>query len=136
MTTWLKLLPLEVDSIKSVIDTPLEVGPKDHAVGVLSNYLQKLLTLWRLTDRATEQCQIDMKYSTDKDEREKLHAKFHELRDKAEAVSNIFWIAVRDDFDLWGKESVGIRKGFTIVWSDSEPEDNLPPFLRGFLRLE
>ena len=133
MSTWLKLLPLELQSIpeREYINPKAKVDPKkDHIVGDMTEDQKKLYTRWLNLEQVFEQTLLEAKYETDEDKQKKLLIKVEELHTKAEVVKEIFWISVRDEFELWGKGAIGVRKGFKVVWSE---EENEPKTLRDFL---
>ena len=82
--------------------------------------LKKLYTLLMETLKSAEQNFLNAKFARDNEERDSSFRKFCELQEKARALHNIFWISVKDTFGLWNKDSVGVRKGFKVVWGAVE----------------
>jgi len=124
--SWLKLLSIELANINELIEPDAELDSlRDHAVGVASEELQRLYTLARNLKEASEYAKLQARFGKDNSTKEEATEKAYELSKKAEIIQEIFWICLRDEFELWGKSSVGIRKGFVVVYSDFEP----PSFL-------
>ena len=57
-----------------------------------------------------------------------LLARQKELRSvskKSEVVSTMMLVSIRDQYDLWDKPEVGVRKGWQVVWSELSEEKQL-----------
>jgi len=127
MTTWLKLLPLELQEITDFMEPPMEVEQNDNIVGVMSDDLKRLYTLWRVCTRGFEQAKLDYRFSNNN----KDLVKGQEYKFKAEALQRIFWTCVNEEFNLWDKPETGVRKGWQVCWSDeSSGEPHFPEFFR------
>ena len=126
-TTWLKLLPLELQGITDIMEPPGDVGENDNVVGVMSDDLKRLYTLWRMCTKESEQARLNYRYSPNPEDKHKAL----EYKSKAEALQHIFWTCVNEEFDLWHRYSTGVRKGWQVCWSEeSDDEPHLPDFLR------
>ena len=130
MSTWLKLLPLEIKEVNDLGEPDTEVNIHDHIVGELSNDLRKLYTMWKKTTEVAARTKVDLLFSNSK-HKEELDRRFSELSSKSEALREIFWIGVHDEHDLWSKDSVGVRRGWKVVWSDSSSGPNLRDIIGG-----
>ena len=132
MSTWLKLLPMELDSIEDnlLLEPDHSIRNDDIEVGEMSAICKKLFTLGRLLEKDASQSYLDSKYCPDKDRKLELQSKASELGTKSGVLKEIMWISIKDDFNLW-RETIGIRMGFKVVIS--KPDDDMPQFLRGFL---
>ena len=135
MSTFLKLLPLELNGIEpdDYVQPKAPLGNRENQVGVMSDDLKKLYTLWNNLEKDASQHLLDYKYSNRQDDL--LLAKAAELGSKAEIVKGLFWVSFNDEFELWNKRNIGIREGFIAVWYE-ETSPPLPPFLRGFFGME
>ena len=113
MSTWLKLLPLELQEIDPLIEPTAEIREGETVAGVVSGELRKVYTLWRSLEKQADLLAIEFKYrKTTNDELGKVA----ELKAKAEALMMIFWIGVNDDLNLWGHpEQLGIRTDWNVV---------------------
>lgn len=115
MSTWLKLLPLELQEIQDYAEPKQELSPNDDYVGEMSIDLKKLFTLLRSSQKALAAAIVEAQFG------DVQAGKVRELRQKAKAIEDIFWISVKDEHSLWEKERVGVRRGFRVVWSEPEP---------------
>lgn len=129
MSTWIKLLPLEINEIKpdDYIEPAFPLEKRDHEVGAMTDELKKLYTLWRLVEKEAAQTYIEFKYSKTHDD--SILMKSVELRDKSEILKELFWVSLKDEFKLWAKD-VGVRKGYIVVWFENE-EQSPGDILRG-----
>ena len=128
MSNWLMLIPMELSMVEQLLDPPGEVKSSDHQVGEMDNELKKLYTLWQQLEKSTYQTMLDARYKQLTPEEE---AKINEMQQKTSVLRATFWIVVKDTFQLWGKESIGVRHGFMVVWSDSQSGHS---FFERFLR--
>ena len=136
MSTWLKLLPLELDGINKLEyiepDHPSEKG--DHSVGEMSDTTRQLYTLGILLEKDGRQHQLDAHYCDDKTRKLELEAKAVEFLSKATIIRELMWIGIKDEFGLWG-ENIGVRRGFKVVIRPKEGGD-IPPFIKRIMGLE
>lgn len=123
--SWLKMLSVELSIIEpSEFAEPGEdVDPKtDIVVGKASDDLKRIYTLTEKLQEAGARYSIDARFSKDNHLRSDAEKKMHELKRKTETLMDIFWIILKDDFDLWDKDSVGIRKGWKVTYKkDGSP---------------
>lgn len=133
MSTFLKLLPLELEGVdkSQYIDPGSEVEKTDNIVGTAPDNLKKLYTLWKLKDKAAAELALKATYSRSKEEVIEHLSKASEYHYKAEALKQLFWVAIHDEFSLWDKEVAGIRTGWQVIWHD---DDNPSPDLRDYLQ--
>ncbi len=48
MSTFLRLIPLEMESLDKIVEPDREFNPeKDHEVGIMTDDLKKLFTVWK-----------------------------------------------------------------------------------------
>ncbi len=113
MSTWFKLLPLELQEVDELIEPLEEIKEGETVAGVVSDGLKKLWTLSRASRKAADLLEVELRYSpTPTEER----AKATELMAKARAMEMIFWIGVIDELQLWGhSEQCALRAGWQIV---------------------
>lgn len=134
MNTWIKLLPLEIKEVTEQLLSQGSVESKDLVVGTLPSELINLFSLWTSTAKESARVFVDLRYSQDD---EALIAHYDELSDKAKALEVLFWIGVKEHFNLWGtglKQTIGIRQEYQIVTYSRT--DGMPPFLKGLLGLQ
>jgi len=129
MSTFLKLLPLELNDLSEFMEPPAEVALDDRLVGDMSDTDKRLWTLGKAMEKDCNQYQLDAKYATSKDQRNELIAKARELGAKSNILISLLWTSIRDEFGLWSESNVGVRAGFKVVIA---PED-IPPFIKGIM---
>jgi len=133
MSTFLKLLPLTLKDLeeKDFIEPGVERKEDENYVGVMSDDLRKLWTYWQILAREGMKETAEVAFGgSNSDEH---MGKLGELKEKSDLIRKLFWIAIRDEFGLWIKPSVAVRKGWEIVWTEEEesPYSGLLDFLRG-----
>lgn len=134
MSNWIKILPMALREIEKgeFCDPEKEVNlEEDHVVGEMSEDLKRIYTTWINLQESADRAILEAKYAKGDDQRKELTGRAKELHAKTEALEIIFWISVRDEFELWDKSSIGVRKNFQIVWSDEGPPKTFLDFLRG-----
>ena len=107
-------------NLDDLAEPETEVNSKDHVVGEMDADLKRLFGLtrqWR--DAATEVlgktgCLFHQEHLEHQIE------KAQELYEKSELLSDIFWASIKESFGLWHKPSIGLRKGWKVVWSEPE----------------
>ncbi len=133
MNEWLRLLPLELQDVP-VQEFPFTpVSQTETVVGTLPAELINLFSLWMATAKESQRLTVEMRYKPDDLE---MAAYYDELTSKAKALEAIFWIGVKEHFQLWGvgqKQTVAIRQDYQVV--TGKLEDNMPPFLKGMFGL-
>jgi len=127
MSTWLKLLPLELEGIDELIEPIDEVKEGETIVGVVSDDLKKLWTLFRSIRKSADLLSIEVKYRQAGAEE---NGKISELLSKARALELIFWIGVFDELQLWGHPD---QPGLRIGWQVVEFKQSKTQFPFGFL---
>jgi len=125
MSTFIKLIPLDLAEIKEFKEPDMPVTEGDHVVGDMGEDLKKLWTLWKQSAYRASELKLQLRYG----QQNVTKAQVNEAMIKARAINDIFWIALSDEFGLWDKNSTGVRQGYKVVWSDETAPD-LPDFLR------
>jgi len=113
MLTWLNLLPLEIQGIEELLEPIDEVKEGETIVGVISDDLKRLWTLFKSIRKSADLLSIEVKY---RQASAQETGKISELLSKARALELIFWIGVIDEFQIWGHaETPGLRRGWQVV---------------------
>ncbi len=113
MSSWLKLLPLEMQDVVDLVEPTEELKEGETVVGVISEDLRKVYTLWQTMEKQSEILAVEIKYTKESDQN---RAKLFEMKTKAKGLEMIFWIGAMDELGLWGHvEQRGIRTGWKIV---------------------
>jgi len=135
MLTWLYSIRLELENMGNdqLIEPPGDMQPDDNLVDQAGLEIRKLYTLSMLLEKAAAEAQIAARYDPDSQKRSQSEEKIYELTQKAKVVRDIFWITLRDEYGLWSKDSIGVRKGWQVVWNEDRGP-TLGDFLGGFLR--
>ncbi len=121
MSTFLKLIPLEMSAIDKFIEPEIELDEQqDHVVGIMTEDLKRLFTVWRNAQKSLAERIWTFKFGDTKEIREQAKQEEPERRMKANVLQEIFFIAVSDDFGLWDKGRVGVRQGFRVIWREEE----------------
>lgn len=129
MNTWIKLLPMEIQEVTERMAPQNSLDPKDTVVGTLPDELINLYSLWTATAKESERVLVELRYAQAD---EALFARYDELVDKTRALEALFWIGVKEHFNLWGiglRDAIGIRQEYQVV--RYKRPDTLPPFLKG-----
>lgn len=132
MSTWLKFLSLELGEIADFLEPRVEFDPReDIYVGEMIEDLKRLYTLWQNYDRVADQYLLEARHAKSENEMKSAFLKAKELKERADVLENIFWISLKDEFGLWDKPSIGVRRGFVVVWSEGRGLKDFLDFLLG-----
>lgn len=105
-------------------------GLKEHVIGELPPDLQALFAAIReFSDQARTAALLSLHYAQIGDMKSGEAAlAFAEVADKRhDAANNVFFVSVRDYFDIWDKPIIYLRFGYTVTWSDEgEASDGVP----------
>ena len=136
MSTWLKLLPLELSGMDKVeiIEPEYPVGKNDHLVGEMSDMTRRLFTLGRLLEKDANQSKLDAQYCPDKARKAELQSRANEFMVKSNIIKELMWVGIKDEFGLWNI-SIGVRAGFKVVTMPDSQNDDIPPFFKGLFNL-
>ena len=110
----------ELDNIGpgQLVEPSGEIGPNDNIAGLASVEIKKICTLRENTAKAGRELVKRMILSNNFEEAAKLREEITRIEQKCDLLDSLLWLTVRDEFKLWGKRSVGIKKGFVVVWTD------------------
>lgn len=135
MGTFLGMLSIELGSLdeSELFEPEQEKTARDHVAGEMSPALVKLFTLWRMTDKSLDEKAMQLKWrgKCDSGSMQDFMHDARKLKSRSEVLETIFWHEVRDEFNLWDREVIGVRKGRLVVWSKAR-KPNFPfPFMFG-----
>lgn len=124
MTTLLDTIgdQLKNFNLDDLAEPETEVDSKDHVVGEMDADLKRLFGLARQWREAANEVLGKSGCLFHQEHLEHHIEKALELREKSELLGEIFWASVKESFGLWHKSSIGLRKGWKVVWS--EPEED------------
>ena len=128
MSNWIDVIKMEIKVIgeDELFEPHAEASSNDHIVGDLDDDLKKIYTLALRWEKVATEMLLGARYINDDDRRYQDIVKANELHRKSEILIDIFWVSIKDTFELWQKPAIGIRKGWKVVWSDANP---IPPIL-------
>jgi hypothetical protein len=125
-TKWFNTLEIEMKNWNLVgLNPSLDVMVSDHVVGTADDELRKLYEISIQHEKSGFESFLAAQNAKTKENCEYHAKKALEFHRKTEILMEFFWASIRDTFGLWDKPSVGIRKGWKIVWeedNDLEPE--------------
>ncbi|MBU3942938.1 hypothetical protein KKA24_03070 [Patescibacteria group bacterium] len=122
MSTWLDSIETEAEKMVIGISLApsLEVRSEDNEAGEVDDELKKFWSLAQLWEKEAKEKALQAEYEANIEVRELLIEQASCLKQRHDALMEIFWISVRDTFDLWEKQMIGIRKGWIIVWKSEK----------------
>jgi hypothetical protein len=129
MSTFLKLLPLELQDVKQLSEPNEDVKRGEHVLGKCSDDLKKLFSLSVQKMKEAKRMAFEESMADEKNEENSVKA--FEIKTKAELIRTLFWVGVRDELECWDKENLWLRKGWKIVWIDT-PTLNLGDIIGRF----
>lgn len=123
MSTWFKLLPLEIQEVDDLLEPTGQIKEGETIIGVVSDELKKLWTLSNAAKKTAELLQVELKYTQASGEE---RAKISELLAKSRAMEMIFWVGAMDELQLWGHaDQCTMRVGWQVV-EFKQPECRFP----------
>ncbi|MBI4149273.1 hypothetical protein HY491_02400 [Candidatus Woesearchaeota archaeon] len=126
MPTWLDVITTELSSIEpgAVAEPESELKQGDIVVGDVPDDLKQFFGLskrWMMKAEQEEDVATAQRASNPEQTNQHIE-EATKLWKKAKTLREIFWISIKDAFSLWGKESIGVRKGWKVVWSEERQE--------------
>ncbi len=134
MPSWIDLIKMEMEMEQQLFEPQTEISKIDHIVGEVDDDLKKLYCIamqWKKA--ADETLPAARRINVDQDQQ---LAKARELYQKSEILQEIFWISLEDSFNLWHRRSIGVRKGWKVVWTELSEAPEMPetPLILNMLR--
>lgn len=123
MGTFLKLFSLELNLLEKddFFEPEAELRPDDQIVGDLSEEFIRLYTMWRLTEKRMDEKMMEAKFGRLSEGQIKdALSRAKELSIKADFFRELFWIELKDEYHLWDKPSIGVRRGRKVVWYEEK----------------
>lgn len=118
----------EVDGFDPQLFQPhRKVEEGDKEVGTCSLYMQKMFSLLRYYQREADQAKLDHQYSDHGHDDDvvctEAFIKYAKAREKYDVLNEIFWACCKQQFNLWGSGSIGVRAGWKVVESKRDDGD-------------
>ena len=117
-TTFLKFLPIQMSDIKDYHDVPMDATPSDNIIGDMTDDQKALWTIQCQYQRRSLEIGVQIQCEGTSP---LLQSSWSEADLKMKACSWVLAVSLRDHFNLWDKDYVGIRKGFKVVWVARPP---------------
>ncbi|MBI4415232.1 MAG: hypothetical protein HY566_03260 [Candidatus Kerfeldbacteria bacterium] len=134
MSSWLDALQKEIQeelSSSHMMEPNTDIAPEDHIVGEIADDLKGMYSLALRLQKTALDAHTASHYETNKEHQEAQNEQAQRLAKKSELLLEIFWISIKEQYDLWGKPSVGVRRGWKAVWS----EPTTPPVIELFKKI-
>jgi len=121
MALWMDLVKIEMENLAAdqLIEPDALIEGGDHVVGELDMAMRRLYTLGLLYVKETVDTTGHLVVAQS-NARTELESRAIEYQRKAELLRGLFWLSLNDQFELWTRPSVGVRRGWKVVWSDVE----------------
>ncbi|MBI3956754.1 MAG: hypothetical protein HY340_02085 [Candidatus Kerfeldbacteria bacterium] len=135
MGTWLDTLQqeLETSDVTSSFEPNGAVQPNEHVVGDITDPdLRRVYSLSMRYSKSALDAKTALAFESQRELQEHYQLLMCQNAARAEVLIKLFWVSVKDAFKLWGRDNIGIRRGWKVVWYE-ESRPQLPPFLRGLL---
>ena len=119
MSSWLGMLPLELEEVKELAVLGQEAQEGETEVGEVSDNLRKIYTLSQGMKKQADFLAVEARYKQPTSEEK---ARISELVYKAAALDAIFKIGIHDELGIWGHEGkCGVRSGWKVVIIKNTP---------------
>ena len=117
---FVELLSITVDTSQSDVMPSMPVGPGDQCVGEANTTAKRLYILTQECARAAYALQGEARFGDDAQKCQDAASQWHVHEFKTKILYELFWVCVRDQYGLWDKLNVGIRKGWIVVWTQDD----------------
>jgi hypothetical protein len=130
----LSLLLVELNQIEEdqFAEPDSDMQTTDEDVGEMNDYHKRLYTLARKMGRVAAEALVEGKFNNDATKKQDSMKRAEEYKTKSTIVMDVMWASINDDFSLWDKETVGVRRGFRVVINKSKRPRGLLEILSGF----
>lgn len=124
MPTWLDMVKMEMEnmdlaSCPESASEELDNSTEKVCATLTDNPdLKKLHVLKLQWLRKAMELEVQARFSTSSTERKELMLEIEQLGRKAQLVEQIFYVSLRDTYDLWDKDCLHMRKGWKVVTHD------------------
>ncbi|MCX6808518.1 MAG: hypothetical protein NTW50_02530 [Candidatus Berkelbacteria bacterium] len=112
-----------------------EINPEDEGVGFANPGSRQIFILSQRLAVESESLKINAKYTADQTLGRHFVAEATKKERISDALSKVFWVELQNQFNLWGKPSVGVRKNWLVTTCDHLAEGGPGDFIRRMLGL-
>jgi hypothetical protein len=124
--SWLKLIPLELQEVETLIEPLKPVGTDEKVVGTAPDAIRKMYTYMKVMQKEADLMAVELKYSNDTE----LIAAYEKRLWEAQTMKAILWGEVQAEFGLWGHSKLcAIRTDWQVVEYEL-PFRLFPPFFK------
>ncbi len=124
--TWLDIIKLETENMspEDFIEPQHELETEESVVGEVGDErLKRLFGLAMQWNREAVDCVRRASKTDDPAARDEDLALATELRKKSQILFDIFWTSLKDEYGLWDKDIIGVRRGWKVVFKDESGTD-------------
>ena len=124
--TWVDMVKMEAENLpaEDMIEPQRELENCEHVVGELDHQeLKKYFTLAMRWNREAADCVKGAAEISDAQAREEELTIAAELHKKSQMIFDISWTSLKDEYRLWDKDSIGIRRGWRVIYKDPPPPE-------------
>jgi hypothetical protein len=122
----------EINSIEGELFSPPQpMDAKDKEICKVDDpFIRSMFGLYTMYLREFNMVVAEARFEPDNKEKE-IQARRAET--KSDALREIMWMLIRERYNCMTVTDLGLRKNWTLVESESDPMDMLPPGLKGFI---
>jgi len=122
--TFLDLMLRDMEITEVGPDEPFKPMAKleegDHEVGEATEAQKKLFIMAQKLAKMALDTKSELYFAPDEGARAKLAVRFNEFVSKHNVFMDILWVSVKEEFKLWDKPSIGLRKNWIVVWNEPQ----------------
>lgn len=137
MASWLESLQTQIAEIRgdqlSFAEPDGDPCPHDHVVGAINEHLQRLFFLKKQNMRRAYELVAELALCPIAERAQKT-AEAERHNSVADLLDHIFWMSCRHAFpEIQDKPSIGVRKGWLLVWTEEHKKQGLEVIFGGLL---
>lgn len=132
MGNYLKMLNLELLSLelKDFVEPDIDLKPSDdHVVGIMNVDLMRIYSMRMQVAKLAAEKGVELQFFRGDDNQKKnLYLEVSALHEKYHFLDELLWIEIREEFGLWDKPVLGIRRGRQVIWNELKMPNMFGPF--------
>lgn len=91
-------------------------------------FLQKLYSLGMVYTKEVQRMQVDLGFESDEEQKKIMLVQARIAESRAKALFAVLWVLLREKYELWGFDGLGIRQGWEVC--QCVEQQGPPEFLR------
>ena len=123
-------LELEGHSVTHEPSNPVDHHQEEIVPGEVGLVLRKPYSLSTDYERRAKQLELDLTYIREDQRSPEKVKEFAALCEKSRLFKDIFWMELKDNLDLLGSGTIGIRQGWQVVKTTLSGSQSLLDWLR------